>query len=221
VLLYKGNGALDGNRASRNRNLDRCWRRSSEWRVASVGVFKGIKRLGKFEITTIELPLPRDIAELRNLRDAEEHVRKRIEEAVRAMVQQNGVARTNSWADHLLTFGQYVIGGVLASSFVQQSLTQSIVGFLGVLVLIASLIKQQFRPDSTAREAKQMVGKFRTLIRSAEDQLAELRTKREIDASMYYALARDISKGLNEIERGEINTTRGQPPAETSDDARL
>lgn len=60
--------------------------------------------------------------------------------------------------------------------------TSAIVGFLGVLVLIASLIKQHFHPDATARDATQKVGKLKALIRSAEDQLAELITRVDADA---------------------------------------
>jgi hypothetical protein len=141
---------------------------------------------------------------------AKRHVLRRIEEAEQAMVKQNVVARTNRWADHLLTFGQYVIGGVLASSFVQQSLSPAIVGFLGVLVLIASLIKQQFHPDASARDATQKVGKLRALIRSAEDQLAELITRADADAGAYHALAQNVSRGLGEIELTE-NKTVGPP----------
>lgn len=44
---------------------------------------------------------------------------------------------------------QYIIGGVLASSFVQGLLNPPWVGVLGVLVLVASLFKQQFPLYST------------------------------------------------------------------------
>jgi hypothetical protein len=113
--------------------------------------------------------------------------------------------RTNRWSGHLLTFGQYVIGGVLASSFVQQALTPAAVGFLGVLVLLASLIKQQFHPDVRASQAAQTVSKLRALIRYAEDRVAELTTTDQASSADYHALVRKVSEESIRIEAREDN----------------
>lgn len=71
----------------------------------------------------------------------------RLADTRRALDRQESLAKWNSRAAASLTFGQYIVGGVLASSFVQESLTPQVVGLLGVLVLISSLIHQRYRPD--------------------------------------------------------------------------
>lgn len=54
----------------------------------------------------------------------------RLADAQRALDQQESLAKSNSRAAASLTFRQYIIGGALASSFVQESLTSQVVGFL-------------------------------------------------------------------------------------------
>lgn len=56
--------------------------------------------------------------------------------------------------DRLLTIGQYVIDGVLASSFIQETLTKQWIGRLGLLVLLASLFRQRFHPEVEAENAR-------------------------------------------------------------------
>jgi predicted benzoate:H+ symporter BenE len=53
---------------------------------------------------------------------------ERLAEAKAALVHQESVALTNRWTSRLLTVGQYIIGGLLASSLVQQSLSRELVG---------------------------------------------------------------------------------------------
>jgi len=52
----------------------------------------------------------------------------RLEELHEALAIQGSVARLNGWADSLLTFGQYIVGGLLASSFIQDSLPNPVIG---------------------------------------------------------------------------------------------
>src|SRR4051812_19736336 len=78
----------------------------------------------------------------------------RIREVKDAIDRQEGVARWSGRTSALLLFSQVVIGGVLATSFAQSELDKRIVGVLGVLVLVSSLIHQQFRPDLKQRGAR-------------------------------------------------------------------
>ncbi|MFL6527935.1 MAG: hypothetical protein ACJ8IQ_07555 [Chthoniobacterales bacterium] len=85
------------------------------------------------------------------VRDPLQPARDRLQDARDALERQQRLASANRWTSRLLTFGQYIIGGLLASSFVQQALSREFVGVLGLLVLVSSLLYQHFRPDIALR----------------------------------------------------------------------
>jgi len=99
---------------------------------------------------------PGDV-EIVEAQDAIEHVlKRRFAEAREALEYQESVERRNRWARSLLTFGRYVIGGVLATSFIQQVLTPQLIGILGILVVVSTVMQVHCRFDvkvlgSTAR----------------------------------------------------------------------
>jgi hypothetical protein len=137
---------------------------------------------------------------------ARERAVKRLDEAKEAMEDQTGSAKTSKISDTLLTVGQYVIGGVLASSFVQESLSPKSVGLLGVLVLVASLVKQQFHPELKAEEARKRASKLQALIRTSEDQLTILDAKiasGQDQSDAMIALLTQITQRLTAIENPE------------------
>jgi hypothetical protein len=130
----------------------------------------------------------------------------RLYEAKEAMEEQKASAKAAKISSNLLTIGQYIIGGVLASSFVQEALSAKWVGVLGVLVLIASLVKQQFHPEINAAEALKKAAQLKALIRLSEDQFTILDAKiasgqDQTDAMI--ALLAQITQKLNEIENDE------------------
>jgi hypothetical protein len=108
---------------------------------------------------------------------AQERVLMRIAEAKSTLTNQLSASKWSRRSANLLTIGQYIIGGLLASSFVQESLSPRTVGFLGVLVLLASLIKQRFRPEISAEIAIRKAAELKALIRTTEDRLAILEAK--------------------------------------------
>lgn len=93
---------------------------------------------------------------------------------------------------------------MLASSFVQQSLDRGIVGILGILVLISSLIHQHFRPDIQLRGALGRSHRLRALIRQAEDDLYAMQSKAS-GAPTVDEFRRRISSALSEIESSELH----------------
>lgn len=131
----------------------------------------------------------------------------RLSEARRELERQESIARWNARADGSLVFGQYIIGGVLASSFVQQSLLAHVIGILGVLVLLSSLIRQRYRPDLQAQGARHRIFSLRTLIREVEDDLFALRNGQE-NAPSIYQVRQKVSSGLSKIEETELVDTR-------------
>ena len=98
----------------------------------------------------------------------------RLAELRGELTRYQALAKWNRRAGALLTFGQYVVGGALASSFIQQSLSPNIVGSLGLLVLISSLIHQRVRPDLLENGASQKANILRNLIRTVEDDVFAL-----------------------------------------------
>jgi len=135
----------------------------------------------------------------------------RIIEAVEALNRQEQLAKWSQRAGALLSFGQYVVGGVLTTSFIQESLSNKVVGLLGVLVLVSSLIYQQYRPDILARSARYRVIELRTVIRNAEDMLYEMRTDPK-NAPPVIELRKMVSERLAEIEKSEIEEREIEKP---------
>jgi hypothetical protein len=133
----------------------------------------------------------------------ERHARMRLDEAKYALQRQESIARRNQWASSLLVFGQYIIGGALASSFIQDSLSKPIVGTLGVLVLLSSLILQRYRPDLKVRGARERIVKLRSLVREVQDEMIALKVERE-GALSIDKIIRKLSRGLTGIETSEI-----------------
>jgi len=132
----------------------------------------------------------------------------RLDEAKQAMTSGRSSERIARISSNLLTVGQYIIGGVLASSFVQESLSPKAVGLLGVLVLIASLVKQQFHPELNAEKAGRKISQLKALIRISEDQLTILDAKiasGQDHSDAMIALLTQITQRLNEIENPETN----------------
>jgi hypothetical protein len=126
----------------------------------------------------------------------------RIAEARRALQRQEAIAAWNDRTVNLLTVAQYVIGGVLAASIVQTFLSPGIVGFLGVLVVVSSVIYQRFRPDVKARNASERTVNFRLLVRRAEDMVFEMKRQNSIEGIQI--VRQIISDGLNGIEKSEF-----------------
>jgi hypothetical protein len=127
----------------------------------------------------------------------------RIQEAREALHKQLSAEKWSRISGNLLTVGQYIIGGLLASSFVQESLSPKLVGFLGVLVLLASLLKQHFRPEVSAENASKKAVRLRALIRMSEDQItildAKIASGQDHTDAMISLLTR-ITDRLTEIE---------------------
>jgi hypothetical protein len=138
----------------------------------------------------------------------------RLSEARSALRSQETSLAWNRRTMNALTFSQYVIGGVLASSFVQTQLSKEVVGFLGVLVLVSSLIRQRYRPDIKHRNGKQRSAQLRAVIRKAEDAIFEARTQKK-DASAISPIRQAISEGLNQLEAAELNDLQDSHNGET------
>ena len=127
----------------------------------------------------------------------------RLNDVRRALDRQKSFSRTNRWTSGSLTFGQYIIGGLLASSFVQQSLNKELVGVLGLLVLVSSLMYQHFRPDIQLRGALGRAHRLRALIRQSEDDLYSMQSQAP-NAPNIDDFRRRLSTALSEIEASEL-----------------
>ncbi len=156
------------------------------------------KRLFAVKVGGLEISFERDYKPTANLEKD-----SRLNEARELLQRQESSAKWNSRAAGSLVFGQYVVGGVLATSFVQQSLSTQVVGLLGVLVLISSLIHQTYRPDVQSRGARERVMRLRKLIRSVEDILFSVRSEVK-DVSAIHDVRQMVSRGLTEIEEMEL-----------------
>lgn len=142
---------------------------------------------------------------------------ERVRDAAAALSRQKTIARANRWMSGFLVVGQYIVGGLLASSFVQQSLSKETVGGLGVLVLLSSLIYQHFRPDIQLRGASGRVLRLTSLIRSSQDDLVAMKAVSS-GAPTIDAFRKRISDALTDIEVSELQdlTVRTTQPVDTT-----
>ena len=100
---------------------------------------------------------------------------------------------------------------MLASSFVQESLTPKWVGVFGVLVLVASLIREQFHPETSSKDARKKAFELLSLQRASEDQLAILDAKSatgQDHSDAMIALLTQVTQRLSEIENPEDGLTK-------------
>jgi len=129
----------------------------------------------------------------------------RLQDARWAKSRQERIAIWNKRANAFLTLAQYVVGGVLATSFVQQSLSKEAVGLLGVIVLVSKLIHQHYRPDLVFAGASQRAVFLSHTIRSVEDDLFALSNGMVLpETKSIDIIRRRVSKALSQIEQAEL-----------------
>ncbi len=128
----------------------------------------------------------------------------RLSEARVALQRQETTLAWNRRTMNALIFSQYIIGGVLASSFVQTQLAKETVGFLGVLVLVSSLIHQRYRPDIKHRNGKQRASQLRAVIRKAEDAVFDARAHQK-GVEAIQPIRELVTDGLNHLESAELD----------------
>lgn len=83
-----------------------------------------------------------------------------------------------------LVFGQYIVGGILATAFIQQNFSPNFVGIFGVIVLSSSLINQRFKPQYIASRANERAFKARSAIRRIEDNLFNLKRDEQFEKNV-------------------------------------
>src|SRR5215207_9763107 len=130
----------------------------------------------------------------------------RLREAKTTLEFQRLIEKFSKWSSRALLAGQFVLGGALTSAFVQQTLSTTLVGSLGLIVLLATIIRERFNPEASGNDAKQKIGTLSKLIRKTEDDLAlydAYQNGYAVDegASLsLHEMLQAISNGLNQIE---------------------
>jgi hypothetical protein len=137
---------------------------------------------------------------------ARNQVYTRITEARLAKLKQERRARWSRWSANSLTFGQYIIGIVMGTAFVQKTLSPNIIGIFGVLVVVSSALKQHYHPEATAQIAVQRAYDLESLIRQSEDRLVVIETTVDRDAD-------DPALVLELLERISAEISRITPPS--------
>ena len=102
-----------------------------------------------------------------------------------------------------LIVGEYILGGVLASTFIQHSVSQHIAGILGVFVLLSTLVRQRFNPEVTASNSRIQSAKLKAFIRATEDKLTTIRlttTRGEERLDAELSILTSVSSFLAAIE---------------------
>jgi len=101
-----------------------------------------------------------------------------------------------------LIFSQFVVGGILATSFVSKHLGDEAIGALGLIVLGSSLINQHFRPDLLHKASAQKARQLRCLKREIEDDLFEA-LRNSPDETVIVKIRKKATAALLAIEQSE------------------
>jgi hypothetical protein len=133
----------------------------------------------------------------------------RVDEIEEDLRTQESIARWGGVANNLLLIGQVVIGGTLASSFLQEHVEKNIAGGLGVLVLVSSLIHQQFRPDLLRRGARRRAARLDQLLRDVQDAVFAF-GERTPQVAEIAVIRRHVSEVLTSIRNSEVEELPGE-----------
>ncbi len=128
-----------------------------------------------------------------------DHLTRRLNEGRRTLKKLEREAFISNSSNTLLIVGQYVVGGTLASSFIQQSLSPQIIGSLGVVVLVASVFHQRFRPDIRAGINGAKARYLRSALRKVEDDMAARKSGEENIPSEPIIIS-ELSKALDKVD---------------------
>jgi nanoRNase/pAp phosphatase (c-di-AMP/oligoRNAs hydrolase) len=129
-------------------------------------------------------------------------VAERLEEARQALKRQVALAKAHRVGGGMLTFGQFIVGGLLASSFLQEQTSKTLIGILGLLVLASSIIRQHYQPESSSLAAHERAIELKAVIREVEDQIY-FRASGVGDAAEPHALRRVLTAALNDFDTAE------------------
>jgi hypothetical protein len=139
---------------------------------------------------------------------AKKQVRLRLEEIIEERERQKGIAKWSRITSQTLTFGQYIIGAMLTTSLVQNSLSKTWISVFGLLVILCSATKQHFHVDENAQASDTRAKRLRALVRYAQDQIAILEvrsTKGENRTDAFIDLLNEITASLNQIESVDMS----------------
>jgi hypothetical protein len=129
-------------------------------------------------------------------------VERYLDYADSKIVQYDNDSTLNGYIKRVLLVGQYVIGALLTSAFVQRSLPPDIVGGAGLLVLVCSTWNERFRPDLKEKGARKRAQLLRTLRMRMDNGLTELRSGRP-SAPSTSDLLENFTRTLSEVEASE------------------
>jgi hypothetical protein len=141
---------------------------------------------------------------------AKKQVRVRLEDIIEERERQESTSKWLGITSTVLTFGQYIIGAILTSSFIQHSLSAGGISGLGLMVIICSATKQHFHIDANAQTAKTAAKRLRSLVRYAQDQIAILEAKSvngEDRTDAFITLLNELTERLSQIENAEPSAT--------------
>lgn len=133
------------------------------------------------QTSAVDFPLDTPILIRPKLHKAERHLTRRIDEARKQQRRNQYYAVVFRWSGRLLTFTQYIVGAVLATSFVKQEISPRLIGAAGVIVVVASGITQHFNPGIGAEVAAQKADQLEALIRETEDAMLVIETTNSSD----------------------------------------
>lgn len=143
--------------------------------------------------------------------DKVKYLENRMNELKRYLREQENIAKRNKLSGNLLTIGQYIVGGLLATSFIQEQISNVMVGILGLIVLFSSTVHQKFRPDLKSAAAQSRATKLKQLLRRAQDLSNEISLEYEgrIDSQLKSEskLAASIGMQMDQIENEEMQSS--------------
>jgi hypothetical protein len=131
-------------------------------------------------------------------------LKERLEEINRLNSRLTGEVKFTSLSNNLILAGEYLVGGILTTSFIQESLPRATVGWLGLLVLIATLIHQRYRPETRIQIARSKLAFLRSKVRKCQDELVK------VEKPDYLRLIGVLTRALDQTENWQMEEATSQ-----------
>jgi hypothetical protein len=147
-----------------------------------------------------------------NFQISHNHLQRRIAEATIQQKRNQITGRILMFSSTVLTATQIVIGTVMTTELIKNLLSPTLVGIMGIAVIVSSSINQKFSPGVGAQIAFQKADLFKALIRDAENKVVILLTETNPDQDDPKPVNELTTKLSAEVRKIEAITKKNNKP---------
>jgi len=147
-----------------------------------------------------------------NFQISHNHLLRRLAETTIQQKRNQITGRILMFSSTVLTATQIIIGTVMTTELIKNLLSPTLVGIMGIAVIVSSSINQKFSPGVGAQIAFQKADLFKALIRDAENKVVILLTETNPDQDDPKPVNELTTKFSTEVRKIEAITKKNSKP---------